>query len=187
MCWSVQDTLLSSLLLLFFLLWNSPGRHIDILARCNLLSLLQRWANKRSCLCAKHFGQNANTAAQSPVWAAHSWWGLICVCVCVRALQYDWGLRTTTEEIQPLYSVPPWKTIHGESRGSWLFHFFHECSLSTHCLWRPELFILHKERNAKGYKDNPNGESSAWDTQTHPHTFTCQASPPTHTHAGMLT
>lgn len=63
-----------------FLLWNSPREHIDILARCNLLSLLQRRANKISCLCAKHFRRNANAAAQSPVWAAHSWWGLICVC-----------------------------------------------------------------------------------------------------------
>lgn len=76
MCCCVQDALLSSLLL--FVVVKKPWRiYIDAWQRCNLLSLLQRRANKRSCLCAVRFGQNTNAAAQS----AHSRWGLMFFCM----------------------------------------------------------------------------------------------------------
>ena len=87
-----------------------------LFARCNLLSfffflffffLSQTRANKRCCLCAKHFGQNANAAAQSPVWAAHRLMRAdscvcVCVCVCACVCVCGWGLRAITEETQPL-------------------------------------------------------------------------------------
>lgn len=105
--------------------------------------------------------------------SSHSWWGLICCSKAVRKCSHctlSLPKRQYMEEVQAHDS----------------FIFFRECSFSTLFVWRPELFILHKERNAKGYKDNQNGESSAWDTQTHPHTFTCQTLPPTHTHAAQF-
>lgn len=184
-CWSAQDALLSTPLFVF-LLWNSPGGLINILAICSLIHHpCCRQGLTRDPVCVpstlgKMQMQQLNL--QYGLHTADEGW-FVCMCVAARPGVYSPPKRKCSD-------CTPWKTIHGESRGAWLFNFFpHECSLSTLCLCRPELFILHEggEKNAKGYKDNQNGESLAWDTQTRPHTFTSKASPPTHAHAGMFT
>lgn len=134
-------------------------------------------------------------STQSPLWAAHNWGRLICVVrarVCV--MQHRRALHTTKEEMQRLCSLKDNTQRDGEIECAWLYNFFFPWmfSPSTLCLCRPELFILHKEkRNAKGYKDNQNGESFAWDTQTTPtHTSTSTSRGITsypRTRAGMFT
>lgn len=136
-------------------------------------------------------------SAQSPLWAAHNWGRLICVvrwraraCVCVCLCDAaPPGFTHHQRGNAAIVLLERQYTERWRDRGCMTLSFFFPWmfSPSTLCLCRPELFILHKEkRNAKGYKDNQNGESLAWDTQTTPtHTHThplphLGASPPTH-------
>lgn len=101
----------------YFCFERAPGDILMFWQDVIYYSCYRKKANKRCCLCAKHFGRNANAAAQSSIRAAHSWWGMICVCMrCSTA-----GFYTPAEgKCSPCTSIPPCKTIHEESWRSWL-------------------------------------------------------------------
>lgn len=109
------------------------------------------------------------------------------LCVCVgdlreRTLQYVWGFYAPLQRrCSPPRFIPLLKTIHGGSRGSWLFHLFFPWMFSAFGGLN-YLSYIRKELLSDTRKKSKWRELSIVHTQTHPRTLTCSASTHTHTH-----